>query len=313
MGARSVKNILVWGEPMFGFYPIDNPMIEKCNTLSMTWGGDASNFAIGVARLDHHSVFFTGLGTEPFGDGFIDLWMKNGVDVSQVVRDPSRRTGFYFVSFINGKHNLTYYRENSAATAIQFAQLDQQVLKESAVFHFTGTGLGMGSAARTLCRQIIDAKKGSDCIISFDVNYRTLQWNDPILAEREISNAIASGVTHLDITDDEMFALGWGTDLDALIRRFPTLEVIAYKQGPKGVTIKTRGSQFDSPAFLVKVKDTVGAGDSFDVGFIISLLEGKSLEEAARIGNATGGLTCTGLGPISSSPTRKELDEFLAT
>jgi 2-dehydro-3-deoxygluconokinase len=307
-----MRNILVWGEPMFGFYPVDNPRIEKCNTLSMTWGGDASNFAIGVARLGHHSVFFTGLGTEPFGDGFIDLWSENGVDVSQVVRDPSRRTGFYFVSFIDGKHSLTYYRDNSAATAVQFSQLDNQVLSESVLFHFTGTGLGMGSDARKLCRQIIDYKKGSDCIISFDVNYRKLQWNDPILAEREISNVIAYGVTHLEITDDEMLALGWGTDLDALIRRFPSLEVIAYKQGPKGVTIKTPSEQFDCPAFSVEVKDTVGAGDSFDVGFLISLLEGKNLREAARIGNATGGLTCTGLGPITSSPTRKELEEFLA-
>ncbi|MFA7642800.1 MAG: sugar kinase [Sphaerochaetaceae bacterium] len=304
--------ILVWGEPMFGFYPVDNPRIEKCKTLSMTWGGDASNFAIGVARMGYHAVFFTGLGTEPFGDGFIDLWKENGVDVSQVVRDPIRRTGFYFVSFIDGKHSLTYYRDNSAATALIFSQLDPQVLKESEVFHFTGTGLGMGAAARSLCLQIVKAKRQSGCIISFDVNYRALQWNDPELAEKEISRAIASGVTHLEITDDEMVALGWGDDLESLLKRFPTLKVIAHKKGPKGVTIKTHETQFDSPAFPVKVKDTVGAGDSFDVGFILSLMEGKSLQEAARIGNATGGITCTGLGPISSAPTRKELDEFLS-
>lgn len=304
--------ILVWGEPMFGFYPVDNPRIEKCNTLSMTWGGDASNFAIGVARLGYHSVFFTGLGTEPFGDGFIELWKENGVDVSQVIRDPDRRTGFYFVSFIDGKHSLTYYRDNSAATALRFSQLDPQVLRESEVFHFTGTGLGMGVAARSLCQQIVAAKRQTGCIISFDVNYRALQWNDPKLAEQEISRAIASGVTHLEITDDEMAALGWSSDLDALLKRFPSVEVIAYKRGPKGVTIKTHDIQFDTSAFSVNVKDTVGAGDSFDVGFILSLVEGKSLEEAARIGNATGGITCTGLGPISSAPTRKELDEFLA-
>ena len=304
--------ILVWGEPMFGFYPIDSPRIEKCSTLSMTWGGDASNFAIGVARMGYHSVFFTGLGKEPFGDGFIDLWQENGVDVSQVIRDPIRRTGFYFVSFIDGKHSLTYYRDNSAATAIQFAQLDQQILKDSVVFHFTGTGLGMGVDARALCQQIVEAKKKDDCIISFDVNFRKMQWNNPILAEREISHAISLGVTHLEITDDEMVSLGWGSDLEALIRRFATLQVIAYKRGPKGVTIRTREREFDSPAFPVTVKDTVGAGDSFNVGFILSLLEGKSLEEAARIGNATAGLTCTGLGPISSAPSRKELDTFLA-
>jgi len=304
--------ILVWGEPMFGFYPVDNPQIEKCTSVSMTWGGDASNFAIGAAKLGYHSVFFTGVGTEPFGDGFVDLWSENGVDVSQVQRDPVRRTGFYFVTFVNGKHSLTYHREGSAATALVFSQLDSSILKESDVFHFTGTGLGMGKSARKLCEQIIEEKKASDCIISFDVNYRALQWNDPILAEKEISKMIKLGVTHLEVTDDEMLELGWGSDIHVLLEKFPNLKVIAYKKGPKGVTIITPDKMFDSPAFQVKVKDTVGAGDSFAVGFITSLMEGKSLEEAATIGNATAGMTCMGLGPISTIPTKKQLHEFLA-
>ena len=312
MEKMRVGKILVWGESLFGFYPDDNPQIEKCKKVNLTWGGDVSNFAIGVAKLGYHSVLFTGVGSESFGEGFIGLWKKNRVDVSQVHRDPSRSTGFYFITFVHGKHSLTYYRDESAATALVFSQLDSRVLKESIVFHFTGTGLGMGKSAREMCRQIIEAKKGSDCIISFDVNYRTLQWGNPKLAEKEISKIIELGVTHLEITDDEMSELGWGTDVRILLNKFSRLKVIAYKKGPEGVTIATPEIMFDSPAFPVKVKDTIGAGDSFDVGFIISLVEGKSLEEAARIGNATAALTCMGLGPIRTIPSKQQLDEFLA-
>ncbi|MCK9482222.1 MAG: sugar kinase [Bacteroidia bacterium] len=304
--------VLVWGEPMFGFYPIDNQRIEKCETIRIAWGGDASNFAIGVARLNVPVTFFTAVGTEPFGRGYIELWEDNNIDVSQVVEDPKRRTGFYFVSFIDGKHSLTYYRDNSAASGLTFDQLDKTVLKECDVFHFTGTGLGMGEAARSLCHEILKFKKGSGSIISFDVNYRRLQWNNLKLAKEEIIKAINLGVTHLEITDDEMRELGWQEDLDSLFKMFPSLEVIAYKQGSKGAIIKTKETELHSPAFPVEVVDTVGAGDSFDVGFIVSLMEGKSLEDAARIGNAMGGLTCTGVGPISSSPTREKVESFLA-
>lgn len=296
---------------MFGFYPLDNPLIEKCETVRVSWGGDVSNVAIGIARLGHEAIFFTGLGTDSFGNGFIDLWRENGVDVSQIVRDPARKTGFYFISFVDGRHELTYHRDDSAASALTFSQLDERLLHSVDAIHFTGTGLGMGDKARQLCKQLVDARKGSDCIISFDVNYRESQWNDVALARHEIASAINGGVTHLEITDDEMLALGWGDDLDWLMEQFPHLQVIAYKQGAHGSTIKTHAGEMHIPAFDVPVTDTVGAGDSFAVGFLTSLLEGRGVHDAARRGNASGALTCMGMGPIESAPTRDELESFL--
>ncbi len=303
---------LVWGEPMFGFYPLDGPRIAYSKNLRMTWGGDVSNFAIGVSRLGFHSVLFTALGDDQFGEYFLNLWKDNGVDISQVVKDATRETGFYFISFADGEHQLSYHRKNTAASALSFGSLDQDVLNTCGVFHFTGTGLGMGESARIVCHEILGTLKKRDCIVSFDVNYRRDQWNDKVLAKTEISRAILSGVTHLEITDDEMLELGWGDDIDSLLAEFPSVEVIAYKRGPKGVIVKTRKQAIVCEACAgITVKDTVGAGDGFAAGFISALYEGMNLGDAARFGNVVAGLTCEGVGPIETLPSRARVTEFL--
>jgi len=63
--------------------------------------------------------------------------------------------------------------------------------------------------------------------------------------------------------------------------------------------------------FFRKVKDTVGAGDSFDAAFLVSILEGKTLSESARFAAAAAALTCTGTGPLERMPTLSEVKDFL--
>ena len=71
------------------------------------------------------------------------------------------------------------------------------------------------------------------------------------------------------------------------------------------------GREFSSPAFEVEVVDTVGAGDSFDSGYLAATLEGAEPPEAARFAAAAAALTCTGRGPLERMPRRAEVDAFL--
>ncbi len=305
-------DFISFGEPLVGFYPPKGASVGDDVPIAKTWGGDTSNFAIGVARLGHSVSYLTRVGADPFGEGFIALWRRNGVDTSLVARDETRRTGLYFVSFdAQGKHSLTYYRKDSAASAIAPERIGERLLSNYRVLHLSGISLGMSSSALAAGLSLEDSARRSGCMISFDVNYRAAQWPSPAEASEAISSAIAGGVDVLEVTDDEMAALGWGEGVDTLARRFPKTSTIVLKRGKLGASLWRAGERADIPSFEVEVKDTVGAGDSFDAGFLSATLRGASLHEAGRFAAATAALTCTGTGPLERMPFLNDVEAFL--
>jgi ribokinase len=65
------------------------------------------------------------------------------------------------------------------------------------------------------------------------------------------------------------------------------------------------------PAFKVNAVDTVAAGDAFNGGLAVALVEGQPLERAIRWGAAAGALSATRPGAQPSMPGRAEFETFL--
>lgn len=307
-----MKDFLSFGEPLVGLYPPQAASVADDVPLIKTWGGDTSNFAIGVSRLGHSVSYLTAVGDDPFGRGFLALWNKNGVDTSLITLDPKRHTGLYFVSFENKKHSLTYYREGSATSAISIENIAPNIADEFKILHLSGISLGISRSALETGIKLMHIFQKSNRKVSFDINFRPALWPSAKQASHILSAAISGGVDYLEITDDEMFALGWGSTLEELTSRFPAVGSILLKHGPKGASVYSEGNYFSVPAFEVDVKDTVGAGDSFDAGYLSATLDGADPPEAARFAAATAALTCTGTGPLERMPYKKDVALFLS-
>jgi ribokinase len=81
--------------------------------------------------------------------------------------------------------------------------------------------------------------------------------------------------------------------------------------GAQGALIVNREGTTHIPPYPVEVVDSTAAGDAFIGGFASALLQGKSLEEAARYGCACGALATTKFGAQPSLPTREEVERFI--
>lgn len=81
--------------------------------------------------------------------------------------------------------------------------------------------------------------------------------------------------------------------------------------GSNGALIVTDGQVQHIPSFKVNVVDTTAAGDAFIGGLAAALLNGKTLEEAVRYGNASGALAATKFGAQPSLPTQDEVEQLL--
>jgi sugar/nucleoside kinase (ribokinase family) len=61
------------------------------------------------------------------------------------------------------------------------------------------------------------------------------------------------------------------------------------------------------------VVDTVGGSDAFCAALVVGMAEGKKFFEAVDMANAAGSLAVQTRGGYPSMPTRKQVNELLAT
>jgi sugar/nucleoside kinase (ribokinase family) len=96
--------------------------------------------------------------------------------------------------------------------------------------------------------------------------------------------------------------------LDVLSARVP---LIAVKCGSKGALVQEGVRRFTVPGVSVQPVDTIGAGDSFDAGFLAAWLGGATAEQSAQAGNITGALSTQRPGGTEAFRDRELMEEFL--
>lgn len=311
---RQSPEVLAFGEPLAAFYPLSGEEgAPAFGAYRMTWGGDTSNFSIGITKLGHVCTYITRVGADDFGRSFIKLWEDYGVETDQVQQDSGRTTGVYFVSFRDGKHYLTYYRGQSAATVVAREEIDWDYIRNARVLHVTGISQAISTRMLDLSFELMRFAKQNHILISYDTNYRPLLWSAD-RAKAVIFHTIREYADVVMTTDEEMQMLGIGEDPERLIDALPVMPgMCAVKLGARGSVLMDRQSSVWLPSYPVEVSDTVGAGDAYDAGLISALLENCSLEEAGKRATAAAALTCRGTGPLERQPDRAELRVYLAT
>jgi sugar/nucleoside kinase (ribokinase family) len=98
----------------------------------------------------------------------------------------------------------------------------------------------------------------------------------------------------------------------ALNRLVEIVKVVAVKVGARGAIARYREDNQQTSKFAraeslsVEVTDTVGAGDSFDAGFLYGYLKGWEIKRALRLGTVCGALSTRKVGGAASQPTLAE-------
>ena len=82
--------------------------------------------------------------------------------------------------------------------------------------------------------------------------------------------------------------------------------------GGKGAVYADKnGLKGHCPARRVEVKDTTGAGDSFNAGFVYGFVTGMPVEECLKRGNGCGSLSASMLGGNTGFPFRDQLESWI--
>ncbi|MFB0616682.1 sugar kinase [Streptomyces sp. AGS-58] len=298
------------GESMVTFLPSRPGRLADVPSFDRAIGGAESNVACALAAFGHTARWVGRVGADGFGDHLVERIAGYGVDVSAVRRDPGRPTGVYFRTAGDrgtGAHEVAYYREGSAASAMSTGNVDLAAVRAGRVLHLSGITAALSGDCLALMR-VLTAPGAGRPLLSFDVNHRPgLPGTDPpALLE------LARGADLVFVGEDEA-EQAWGvTGGPAAIRAaLPEPAVLVVKQGAGGATAFDGVPAFE-PAPHTSVVAPTGAGDAFAAGFLSATLRGLPVRDRLRHGHLMAAATLTTRGDLAAPPARDRADRLAA-
>jgi len=259
--------ILCAGEALIDMLPRTSDAGEAA--FAPLAGGAVMNTAVALGRLGADVQFFSGLSDDLFGDVLRGHLTASNVDTTPV-HTSSAPTTLAFVKLVDGQASYAFYDENTAGRMLTAEDLP--AVTADAVF-FGGISLVVepcGAAYEALM-----LREAPTRLTMIDPNIRPSFITD----EARYRNRLKAMMGVADIvktSDEDLDWLTGGTDTDALFDGTDTTCVLL-TMGAKGVRVITREGSHGVPAQKVDVVDTVGAGDTFNAGFLAGLAKSGHL------------------------------------
>jgi sugar/nucleoside kinase (ribokinase family) len=253
--------------------------------MMLTLGSSSAIVAHNLAALGSRVGFQSRIGDDPLGKIAIERLQQGGVDVSQVRRVPSSTTtGLTVILHHEGWRNILTYAGTIAETS--WDDLDLDYLADSRHFHFSSYYLQRALLPRV--GELFQRLKAKGLTISLDTN------DDP---DDRWEGGLHEVLRHVDVflpNEREACKAAGTDDLEGAIHKLSELvPLVVVKLGRKGALAQRGDERVTSPPEEVVAVDTVGAGDSFDAGFLHEYVRGSDLPSCLASGNRAGALSTT--------------------
>ena len=272
-------DVITIGRVGVDIYPLQVGVgLEDVTSFGKFLGGSATNVAVAAARHGLRSAVITRTGNDPFGKFIHNELVRLGVSDEFVSGVAGLNTPVVFCEiYPPDDFPLYFYREPKAPDLeIKANELDLDAIRDATIYWSTVTGLSQ-EPSRDAHHVAWDAR-GRKPLTILDLDYRTMFWESPELATREVEKALGKVTVAVGNKEECEVAVGETEPhraADALLER--GIELAIVKQGPKGVLAKTKDQSVEVPPYFVDVINGLGAGDSFGGALCFGLSQGWEL------------------------------------
>jgi sugar/nucleoside kinase (ribokinase family) len=272
--------------------------------LSITLGSSSAIFAHNFASLGNKVAFSSCIGSDPFGEICLKRLGESGVDLSRVRRMPGKTTGLTVIlPQRKQRYILTY-----PGTMYDMSERDLDLSYVFSAKHLHVSSYFLQKGLRPSLLEVFRKAKEAGLTTSLDTN------DDP---ENRWSSEIQLLLKYTDIllpNEREACKLAQVDDVeraaDALSQKVPVLVV---KRGSQGAMARAGKEKFANFPPVVDVADHVGAGDSFDAGFIHQYIRGAKVPDCLKYANIVGSLSVTRPGGTEAFRDATYRETFLRT
>jgi fructokinase len=231
-------------------------------------GGAVFNTAIALGRLGAPTAFFTGLSTDLFGDVLRTTLSHSHVD-AKLCALSARPTTMAFVKLIDGNAQYTFYDEGTAGRMLSVGELPALQTPVEAM-HFGAISLIFEPCGSTYEALMLRERKNT--LISLDPNIRAGFITDAPAHRARILRMIAMADV-VKVSDEDLEWIANGRNHQEAIAAWLAMgvKIITVTRGAEGVDAFTARGMVKVAAHRVSVVDTIGAGDTFNAGFLDGL------------------------------------------
>jgi sugar/nucleoside kinase (ribokinase family) len=270
--------------------------------MMLTLGGSSSILAHNLAALGSRVGFQTRIGDDELGGTALERLQESGVDVSQVRRVPGPvKTGLTVILQRAAWRNMVTYSGTIAET--KWEDLNLGYLADSRHFHVSSYYLQDGLRPRVA--ELFRRMKEAGLTTSLDTN------DDPA---DTWEGGLQDALRYVDVflpNEREAPKAAGVQDLETAVKKLAAIvPVVVVKLGREGAMAQRGSERITSPAFSVDAVDAVGAGDSFDAGFLHEYVRGADLGACLAAGNLAGAFSTTRPGGTEAFRDAKHRARF---
>ncbi|MDX5585868.1 MAG: carbohydrate kinase [Aureibaculum sp.] len=250
-------------------------------------GGAPLNVALRIQSFDIQTNIISRVGDDDDGKRSLDYIKENGIDISTIQVDKNHKTGCVNVT-LDSTGSASYEIEHPVAwDKIEISEKIIEIVRSSDAFIFGSLVCRDEVSKGTLLKLL---QYGNFKV--FDVNLRPPFYSIELLIQ------LMNKVEFIKCNDDELHeicnVLGSKTtsiegQVKFLSKNTHTKQICVTK-GKDGAVLLYNDQYYSHKGYPIKVKDTVGAGDSFLATLISKLLKGSKPEDALDFACAVGAL-----------------------
>lgn len=274
-------------------------------SFQMFEGGKGANQAVAVARLGHPVSMIAKVGDDQFGTRLRNALQAAGVcvdavsvakgvpsGVAAITTDRQGQNSIVVIPGANGR--LLPSDLDNAAPMLHSAGiiLTQLEIPIETVYYLARLAKKFGVPL------MLDPSPAQPLRPSFlrDITYLTPN-------ETEATSLCGGKEQAIDPSNAHLFA-------KKLLESGPRNIII--KMGKQGSYLAgTKNKGYSMPAFKVRTMDSTAAGDAFNGGLAVALMQGSKLAKAARFASAVAALSVKRKGAQPSMPTAEQVKSFL--
>jgi fructokinase len=267
-------------------------MLWDCLPSGPIAGGAPMNVALNLHQLGLHSRLISAVGQDSDGKKLLDFLREFGLPLDLIQTKPEHETSRVLVDTADPE-NIKYTILSPVAwDFISWTETIDKVVEEADAFVYGTLGVRNAESLKTLIRLL-----HHPTLRIFDANLR------PPFYDFDVIETLLGFADILKINEDELkiFADYFETeptveDLCFYLDQHYPMEIICVTRGAQGALIYQKGKMFDHPGYVVRVQDSIGAGDAFLSGFIKTYLEEQSPEEILDFACKAGAFVATQKG-----------------
>ena len=251
-------------------------------------GGKGANQAVAAARLGEHVHMVGRIGNDDFGEDIFQNLKNNGVN-ADYVKPTEGKSGTAHITLNDNDNSIIVVPSANSEVTPDYVQHALESTKAGDI---------------VLLQQEIPADT-VEAAVKYCYEHDLISILNPA-PYREISDEVIEQATYITPNETESENMFEG-DVDQALERYPDKLIVTL--GELGAVYHDGTQQVEIKGFKREVKDTTGAGDTFNGALAVGLQRGYELPKALTFANLAASHSVTGMGAQGGMPTLEDLQD----